>query len=264
MITPPFSLDRLAGFLAAVAGLLVAAGPTSADGPFNYYALTPCRTVDTRYIPGSPGAPPLVAGNGYPALQGNGPARNFQIRGTCGIPTEAKAVSINLTVVTRRGLIAGELHHHMALGRTDAGRIDAQLRSRRDRVGERRRRPSFDGDTGPLGLLRGGRDGARSRRYHRLLRSLRPGGDSSGVQARRAQTGVGVSSRCPALGAHRSLRGRGRGAGVPAEQARLPHHDRSRRQHSRGAPRRRRSGPRLQPPGDRLRDLGAEALRGPA
>lgn len=58
------------------------------SGPFQYYPLTPCRTVDTR------GA---VATNGGPFL-GAGTTRNFSIRGFCGVPTTAKAVTMNVTV----------------------------------------------------------------------------------------------------------------------------------------------------------------------
>lgn len=58
------------------------------SGPYQYYPLSPCRTVDTR-------GP--VSTNGGPALDAN-TTRSFQIRGRCGVPTSAKAVSLNLTV----------------------------------------------------------------------------------------------------------------------------------------------------------------------
>jgi hypothetical protein len=80
--------------LAAVAlGAIAAAVPAQAQtgGPFQYYALTPCRIVDTR---GAAGV------DGGPALRGNATARNFQIKGTCGVPSTAAAVTINVTVVT--------------------------------------------------------------------------------------------------------------------------------------------------------------------
>lgn len=57
------------------------------SGPYQYASLTPCRIVDTRNAP---------ATNGGPAL---GTARrDFQVRGLCGVPLTAKAVSINVTV----------------------------------------------------------------------------------------------------------------------------------------------------------------------
>lgn len=58
------------------------------SGPYSYFALTPCRVVDTR------GA---VAVNGGPVLN-TGTQRDFAIRGNCGVPTSAKAVTLNVTV----------------------------------------------------------------------------------------------------------------------------------------------------------------------
>jgi hypothetical protein len=51
--------------------------------------VTPCRVLDTRNAPGSLGGPAL-----FPGWQ-----RVFTVAGTCGVPTTAKAVSVNLTVV---------------------------------------------------------------------------------------------------------------------------------------------------------------------
>jgi hypothetical protein len=51
-----------------------------------FYSLTPCRAVDTR------------SGNGgivYASV-----LRQFTMKGTCGVPGTAKAVSLNLTIVT--------------------------------------------------------------------------------------------------------------------------------------------------------------------
>jgi streptogramin lyase len=53
-----------------------------------FYALTPCRLVDTR----NP-----TAGNGGPALRA-GLDRLFTLAGTCGIPSSARALAINATV----------------------------------------------------------------------------------------------------------------------------------------------------------------------
>jgi len=56
----------------------------------SYYTLAPCRVVDTRGANGTYGGP---------ALQGGGAQRVFPIAGKCGIPADAKAVALNLTVV---------------------------------------------------------------------------------------------------------------------------------------------------------------------
>jgi hypothetical protein len=61
-----------------------------------FYAVTPCRVLDTRNANG-----PL----GGPALQPNA-TRLFTVTGTCGIPTSAVSISANMTVVpTASGLI---------------------------------------------------------------------------------------------------------------------------------------------------------------
>jgi hypothetical protein len=79
--------------IGALAGAVaVAPVPAAArNGPYEYYAVTPCRAVDTRYNTGV---------NGSPRLSGNAAARNFQIQGVCGVPVGAKAVTINVTIVT--------------------------------------------------------------------------------------------------------------------------------------------------------------------
>jgi hypothetical protein len=59
------------------------------SGPYQYYSLSPCRVVDTRNAAGT---------NGGPAL--GTVARDFQIRGTCGVPLSAHAVAVNITVTS--------------------------------------------------------------------------------------------------------------------------------------------------------------------
>src|SRR5437763_17185145 len=73
----------LVPFLLAIAGNVLAQ-----SGPYQYYALTPCRAVDTR------GG---IATHGGPAF-GTHSTRNFQTRTICGIPSTAKAVSLNMTI----------------------------------------------------------------------------------------------------------------------------------------------------------------------
>ena len=58
-------------------------------GPMGLYTLPPCRLADTRW-PASPvGAPALAAGE----------IRIVPVSGHCGVPPEAIAVSVNVTVV---------------------------------------------------------------------------------------------------------------------------------------------------------------------
>lgn len=54
-----------------------------------FYTLTPCRVIDTRDPNGPYGGPVLGAGS----------SRIFLIRGRCGVPNTATAVSVNLTAV---------------------------------------------------------------------------------------------------------------------------------------------------------------------
>ncbi len=83
---------RRNGRLFAAMMLFLAAAPALADGPFRFYALTPCRVVDTKS-----GQAPALVGN---TTGGSVPLRSFVIRGNCGVPAEAKAVALNVTVQT--------------------------------------------------------------------------------------------------------------------------------------------------------------------
>jgi hypothetical protein len=81
-------------FVASVVGWYVdsvsVASACQASPPpaLQFYTLTPCRLIDTRNAAG-----PL----GGPALQPN-VDRLFALAGVCGVPVDAKAVSINVTV----------------------------------------------------------------------------------------------------------------------------------------------------------------------
>jgi hypothetical protein len=87
-----FSTRFVAGSLLALAiGLTVA--PARADGPFQFYSVSPCRVVDTRSA---------VGPNGGPALQAD-QTRAFPIQGKCGVPVGAKAVAFNITAVGPNG-----------------------------------------------------------------------------------------------------------------------------------------------------------------
>ena len=57
---------------------------------FSYFTLTPCRVIDTRNPNGPLGGPVLAPGA----------TRTFSAASTCSIPTTAKALAINLTVVS--------------------------------------------------------------------------------------------------------------------------------------------------------------------
>lgn len=73
----------------AIFFLLILATATSALAqPYQYYPLSPCRVVDTRGAVSTNGGPKFGANN----------TRNFQMRGVCGIPTGARAVSLNVTI----------------------------------------------------------------------------------------------------------------------------------------------------------------------
>ena len=71
---------------AAVCGMT--ASTVHAQTALSYFALTPCRVVDTRNATGVNGGP----------IMGNAGQRDFAMRGNCGIPITAKAVTMNVTI----------------------------------------------------------------------------------------------------------------------------------------------------------------------
>jgi hypothetical protein len=88
----------LAGMVAAAAG--ISAPAAHAGGPYQYFAVTPCRVADTRFPNGDPNCP--FNGNCAPALAGNANPANgrfFQVEGLCGVPNGAAAVTVNVTEV---------------------------------------------------------------------------------------------------------------------------------------------------------------------
>jgi len=68
---------------------LSSAAPALADGPFQFFAVTPCRVADTRNAAGVNGGPAITVFT----------TRKFRIQGNCGVPSGAKAVTLNVTVV---------------------------------------------------------------------------------------------------------------------------------------------------------------------
>jgi len=99
--------------------------PLTATG---FYTVTPCRVVDTRDAPGPWGAPALAAGA----------SRAFAIGGTCGVPADATAVALNVTVTAPTQGGALTLHPgtgpapettsiHFPAGRTRANNVTMGL-----------------------------------------------------------------------------------------------------------------------------------------
>lgn len=70
---------------AVLAALFLCAAPIFAQGPLRFFPITPCRLADTR-VSGGP-----IGGN---------TTRDFTVQGVCGIPTNAKAVALNATIVS--------------------------------------------------------------------------------------------------------------------------------------------------------------------
>jgi hypothetical protein len=65
-------------------------GATGGAGSLSFYPVTPCRVADTRGAAGAFGGPML----------GGGSTRSFAVpQSACGIPSTAKAYSVNVTVV---------------------------------------------------------------------------------------------------------------------------------------------------------------------
>ncbi len=75
-------------FVVTAVLLFGAASASAQTGPFSFFAVAPCRVVDTR----NP-----VSTNGGP-IMGQGVTRTFAIRNNCGVPAGAAAVSLNVTV----------------------------------------------------------------------------------------------------------------------------------------------------------------------
>jgi hypothetical protein len=79
--------DNLSAGESSLYELTITSPPPPTTGSY-FYALTPCRILDTRNTPGPLGAPALAASS----------LRQFPVAGTCGIPPDAKALSVNVTV----------------------------------------------------------------------------------------------------------------------------------------------------------------------
>lgn len=73
-----------------LASLLALAPAARAGGPYQFSSVAPCRVVDTRNPTGPNGGPALASDT----------TRSFPIVGLCGVPSTARAVTLNVTVVT--------------------------------------------------------------------------------------------------------------------------------------------------------------------
>jgi hypothetical protein len=77
--------------------LVLSAVPSElwAAGPFRYHSLTPCRLIDTRNGSGASTSDDGPVG----ARTSPGPY-DITVKGFCGVPADATAVTLNITVVT--------------------------------------------------------------------------------------------------------------------------------------------------------------------
>lgn len=86
------ALARTLGFGILSAAAFLSGVAEAQAGPYQFYAVSPCRAYDTR--------------NGATLPLGviaAGQVRAFKIKGICGVPTDAAAASLNLTVIQPTG-----------------------------------------------------------------------------------------------------------------------------------------------------------------
>jgi hypothetical protein len=83
-------VDRDSGVGIVMADRTVNALQPPVGGAARFFTLTPCRAVDTRNPTGTLGGPALVGGAQRP----------FALAGQCGVPSTAKAVSVNVTITS--------------------------------------------------------------------------------------------------------------------------------------------------------------------
>jgi len=84
--TSSCTLRLTVGGMSAEMSITVSGPPT----PLSFYTLTPCRLVDTRNPAGPLGSPALAASA----------QRTFALASQCGVPSTARALSLNVTVIT--------------------------------------------------------------------------------------------------------------------------------------------------------------------
>lgn len=64
-------------------------------GPFQYHSLTPCRLIDTRNGQGA-----STSDNGPVGARTNPGPYDITVKGFCGVPADASAVTLNVTVIS--------------------------------------------------------------------------------------------------------------------------------------------------------------------
>jgi hypothetical protein len=83
--------------LNALLALFVAAlipSAAQAAGPFQYHSLTPCRLIDTRNGQGA-----STSDDGPVGARTNPGPYDIAVKGFCGVPADAAAATLNVTVV---------------------------------------------------------------------------------------------------------------------------------------------------------------------
>src|SRR5207302_1985615 len=70
--------------------------PAAGNSNLSFYPVTPCRVADTRNPVGPLGGPSMGAAT----------ARSFGIANVCGVPANAQAYSLNMTVVPLSGVLS--------------------------------------------------------------------------------------------------------------------------------------------------------------
>lgn len=98
---------RIPRFCVALGVLLGALAPTGAnaqEGPYTFYAITPCRAYDSRGC-----TAPCADGGGIltTTMSDSEGLRPLRLRGICGIPSTAQAVTVNHTVISGTAPIGG-------------------------------------------------------------------------------------------------------------------------------------------------------------
>lgn len=63
--------------------------PTPSSRAISFYTVRPCRVADTRHPAGPFGGPPVEVGR----------SRSFRLAGQCGVPSTARSISLNVTVL---------------------------------------------------------------------------------------------------------------------------------------------------------------------
>lgn len=81
-------LNKTRVVLGAAALVLVSSLPSFAQTASQYFPIPPCRLYDSRFD-----------GPQTPLVGQDTPGRQLSIKGTCGIPNDASALSYNVTIV---------------------------------------------------------------------------------------------------------------------------------------------------------------------